>query len=154
MASNSKTVLMLSPPVGDVLPRMLTGTLRVADERRWDFYPVTCNRNAQRQLFFERSPGGGTLEELLGMLRPDGVIVALNVVSPTEFQAAAQTAGLGRHLPVVHLGESLSRPYVFCSELERLPAAYAPYFLDGEFTQYGGNRLHVVEHDDAVAFLG
>ena len=111
MASHPKTVLMLSPPVGDVLPRMLTGTLRVADERHWDFYPVTCNRNAQRQLFFERSPGGGTLEELLGLLHPDGVIVALDVVPPDEFRTAAQMAGLGKRLPVVHLGEPDSPSY-------------------------------------------
>ena len=102
---------MLSPPVGDVLPRMLTGTLRVADERRWDFYPVTCNRNAKGQLLFERSPGGGTLEELLGLLRPDGVIVALDVVPPDELRTAAQAAGLGKRLPVVHLGEPDSPSY-------------------------------------------
>ncbi len=99
---------MLSPPVGDVLPRMLTGTLRVADERRWDFYPVTCNRNAKGQLLFERSPGGGTLEELLGLLRPDGVIVTLDVITPEVLRDAAISAGLGRRIPVVHLGEPSS----------------------------------------------
>ena len=102
---------MLSPPVGDVLPRMLTGTLRVADERRWDFYPVTCNRNAKGLLYFERSPGGGTLEELLGLLHPDGVIVALDVVAPDALRAAGQAAGLGKRLPVVHLGEPDSPSY-------------------------------------------
>jgi LacI family transcriptional regulator len=99
---------MLSPPVGDVLPRMLTGALRVADERRWDFYPVTCNRKTDGQIIFERSPGGGTLEELLGLLRPDGIILTLDVIALDEFRAAARAAGLVRQLPIVHLGEPAS----------------------------------------------
>ncbi len=99
---------MLSPPVGDVLPRMLTGTLRVADAMHWDYYPVTCSRSADGMLHFERSPGGGTLEELLRLLRPEGVIVALDVVPPEVLRDAALSAGLGRRIPVVHLGEPSS----------------------------------------------
>ena len=99
---------MLSPPVGDVLPRMLTGALRVADERRWDFYPVTCNRKTDGQIVFERSPGGGTLEELLGLLRPDGIILTLDVITRDELRAAMRMTALrGRH-PIVHLGEPAS----------------------------------------------
>ena len=51
-------------------------TLRVADARRWDVYPVARMRASDGSLRFERSPGGGTLEELVALLRPDGVIVA------------------------------------------------------------------------------
>lgn len=105
MTSKSKTVLMLSPHMGETLPRMVSGVLRVAQERRWDFYPVTCLYNADGSMSFERSPGGGTLEELLALLGPDGVIVALDVVAPASLRAAARSAGLRGRLKCVHLGE-------------------------------------------------
>ncbi len=106
-----KTVLMLSPPGGDVLPRMLAGTLRVAYARHWDFYPVTCSRSADGVLRFERSPGGGTLKELFSLLRPDGVIISLDAVSPAMLQAAAREAGFHKRIPVVHLGEPRDSSY-------------------------------------------
>lgn len=106
MASKTKTVLMLTWPMGDILPRMLAGTLRVADARRWDVYPVARMRASDGSLRFERSPGGGTLEELVALLRPDGVIVANDAVEKAELLSAVRSAGLGRHLPVVYLGES------------------------------------------------
>ena len=109
--SKSKTVLMLSPHMGEVLPRMLTGVLRVAQEHRWDFYPVTCLYNPDGSMSFERSPGGGTLQELLALLGPDGVIVALNIVSPASLRAAARAGGLRGRLKCVHLGEPASTAF-------------------------------------------
>lgn len=102
---------MLSPHMGVTLPRMLSGVLRVAQERRWDFYPVTCLHKADGSMFFERSPGGGTLEELLALLGPDGVIVALDIVTPTNLQAAARAAGLRGRPKCVHLGEPESTDF-------------------------------------------
>lgn len=111
MTSKSKTVLMLSPHMGEMLPRIRSGVLRVAQERRWDFYPVTCLYKADGSMFFERSPGGETLEELLALLGPDGVIVALDVVTPASLRAAARAAGLGGRLKCVHLGEPESTAF-------------------------------------------
>ena len=111
MTSKSKTVLMLSPYMGETLPRMISGVLRVAQERRWDFYPVTCLHNADGSMSFERSPGGGSLEELLALLGPDGVIVALDIVTPASLVAAARSAGLRGRLKCVHLGDVKSAAF-------------------------------------------
>ena len=115
MASKTKTVLMLTWPMGDILPRMLSGVLRVADARRWDVYPVTLTREPDGSPRFERSPGGGTLEELVALLRPDGVIVANGAVEKAELLSAVRAAGLGRRLPVVNLGEPESPRDIVCA---------------------------------------
>ena len=109
-SDNAKTILMILPRVGDILPRIIVGAQRVADARRWEFHPVVCLRDTDGSLVFERSPGGGTLTQLLSILQPDGVIVTLGAVGFGELGEAAREAGIPR-LPVVHLGESSAREY-------------------------------------------
>ena len=95
---------MLLPKIGTILPRMVAGAQRVAQARRWSLYPVVYDRDAQGVEHLARSPGGSTLQELLALLRPDGAIIALDVVGKTTLRTAARAAGLGRLL-AVRLGE-------------------------------------------------
>lgn len=100
---------MLLPSLGDMLPRILPGVQREAEARRWAFYPVVCRRDADGNVLLTRSPGGGTLSELLSLLHPDGAIVALNVVPREALSRAANESGAFRwDFPVVHLGEPMS----------------------------------------------
>ena len=105
MSNGEKTILLLTPLVGNILPRMVAGVQRGAETRNWNLFTVVCRRDAKGCLTFERSPGGGTLDELLSLLRPSGAIVALDAVKSPEMLAAVRSAGLSPRFPVVHLGE-------------------------------------------------
>ena len=105
MAENARTIVLLTPLVGNILPRMVTGIQRVANDRNWNLFTVVCHRNDNGFLTFERSPGGGTLDELFSLLSPSGAIVALDAVKSSEMLAAVRSAGISSRFPVVHLGE-------------------------------------------------
>ena len=99
---------MLCPFVGSILSRMLAGAIRAASESHCALFPVNCRRDRRGRLVFDRSPGGGTLSELLSLLRPDGIIVAHNAVSGTAVHAAARASGLPAPPPIVFLGEPVA----------------------------------------------
>ena len=108
-AATGKTVLIASPIVGEILPRVMAGALRAARALRWEVHYVVCTRAPGGGLAINRSPGGGSLEEIFELLKPDGMIVAGEAVEMREVKAAARAAGIARRIPVVHFPEPMSR---------------------------------------------
>lgn len=107
MASERTKVLMLHPSMDSIRPRMIVGAQHVAQERNWEFYPITCLRDENGHLSFFRAPAKGSLHELLEMIRPAGVIIVDDALPGKTLIAAARAAKI--KLPqVVHLGRPRS----------------------------------------------
>ena len=108
MDGGGKTVLMASPLVGEILPRIMAGALRAAASRHWRLHPVVCTRYASGALVFERSPGGGSLDDIFALLKPDGVIDILDALHADELRRASAAAQMRPGPAVVHLGEPVA----------------------------------------------
>ena len=108
LASESKTVLLAIPQVGEVLPRTLSGVYRLAKERGWHLHTMVCTRDASGGLGFVRAPESGSLPDIFSLLKPDGVLDTLQIILPDEIRAAAHAAGMRSDPLVVHIGSPAS----------------------------------------------
>ncbi len=100
-----KTVLLVAPLVGNILPRIMSGVYRLAESRRWNLHSLICNRDPAGDLVFLRPPGASSLAEIFALLKPDGVLDVLHIIPPADIRAAARAAGMRAMPPVVHIGE-------------------------------------------------
>ena len=98
MATRKKTVLAFLPQGGESTLRILDGVHDVARSRPWTFSAVECRNNGNGTLRMLRSPGGGTIEEMLDKINPDGVIVVHNVVEASALRRPGRRA-----FPVVYI---------------------------------------------------
>lgn len=98
MATRAKKALVFLPQGGVNEVRIFAGIQDMAREKRLDLSVVECLKRKDGSLQFFRSPGGGTVEELLESVRPDGLIMVFNAI---EYTALCQADR--RHLPVVFI---------------------------------------------------
>ena len=108
-----KRVLLFLPGGGENELRLLAGVRDAAKARKWDLSVAECLRRKDGALKFIRSPGGGTVGELLDGLRPDGVLVMFQSVPPSALRRP------GRALPVVFVdrpaeADALDRATLVC----------------------------------------
>ena len=82
MPSKPKKVLIFLPQSGANELRVLAGVQDIARTRRFDMSVVECLKRKEGGLSFIRSPGGGTVAELLDGVCPDGIIVVFNAINP------------------------------------------------------------------------
>ncbi len=84
MPRNKKTVVIFMPGGGAIEVGLLAGVQDMAKTLRWELSIAECLRRRDGALKFIRSPGGGTVAEVLESVRPDGILVANNAVEPDE----------------------------------------------------------------------
>ena len=98
MATRTKTVLVFLPQGGESVLRILGGVQDVARSRPWKFSAVECRNTGNGKLRMFRSPGGGTVAEMLDKINPDGIIVVHNVVEASALRRPGR-----RSVPVVFI---------------------------------------------------
>lgn len=122
MSRRLKKILIFLPSNGANESRLLSGVQVAAKARRWDLSVVEGMPDYNGSMRFIRSPGGGTVVDLLEGVNPDGILVDGNVVVPSEVLRLARRA-----LPVVFIDLPVG---------SAVPERAAPVCVTGEVASY------------------
>ena len=97
MLQKPKSVLLFLPCAGTHLQDAFAGVRDDVASRNWDFFSADITRTEDGTVQFHRSSRSvGSVAELVAILRPDGIIVWEDALSPSEVRAA-----VGADVPTV-----------------------------------------------------
>ena len=134
-----KSVLMFFPAGGTHSPDAFAGVRADTAARHWDFFSADTIRAEDGTAHLHRSSrSAGSVSGLVELLRPDGIVVWEDALSPDEAREAS-----GELVPVVFVDcgmagttERLDRSGRVCSDPESIAAIAARVLLASRFDDY------------------
>ena len=131
-STQGRCVLMLLPGDDHRARDGLDAFRRKAEDRHWDFFSAEVSRAPDGSARLSRSSrSAGTIAELAGLLRPDGIAVWRGALAPDEVRAS-----FGARVPAVFVHRSAhadfppgERPVTVCWDSSAIAAAAARALL-------------------------